>query len=98
MIPLAQMHRLRHVDTKQAEMLSYASATLGSGNLREAVKLPQGEDPNEWIAVNGTYTSVDNQESLWGGVVFRFLWVIGVGVFFCLVANGTDGEEIGGAG
>lgn len=57
------MHRLRHVDTKQTELLRYASATLGSGNLREAVKLPQGEDPNEWIAVNGTYTSVDNEES-----------------------------------
>ncbi|VDK65174.1 unnamed protein product [Onchocerca ochengi] len=46
------MHRLRHVDVKQTELLRYASATLGSGNLREAVKLPQGEDPNEWIAVN----------------------------------------------
>ncbi|VDN84955.1 unnamed protein product [Brugia pahangi] len=45
------MHRLRHVD-KQNELLRYASATLGSGDLREAVKLPQGEDPNEWIAVN----------------------------------------------
>lgn len=55
------MHRLRHVDTKQTELLRYASATLGSGNLREAVKLPQGEDPNEWIAVNGAYTFVDNQ-------------------------------------
>ena len=26
--------------------------TLGSGNLREAVQLPEGEDINEWIAVN----------------------------------------------
>ncbi|OZC11063.1 Ser/Thr phosphatase family protein [Onchocerca flexuosa] len=51
-LTLARMHRLRHVDAKQAELLRYASATLGSGNLREAVKLPQGEDPNEWIAVN----------------------------------------------
>ncbi|VDM17229.1 unnamed protein product [Wuchereria bancrofti] len=59
---LALMHRLRHVDNKQNELLKYASATLGSGDLREAVKLPQGEDPNEWIAVNGTCASVDNQE------------------------------------
>jgi len=27
-------------------------ATLGLGNMREAVKLPEGEDINEWFAVN----------------------------------------------
>ena len=27
-------------------------ATLGSGNLREAVRLPPGEDLNEWLALN----------------------------------------------
>lgn len=42
------------LDTKQSELMRYASATLGSSNLREAVKLPHGEDPNEWIAVNST--------------------------------------------
>ncbi|CAJ0567436.1 unnamed protein product, partial [Mesorhabditis spiculigera] len=26
--------------------------TLGSGNLRDAVRLPKGEDINEWLAVN----------------------------------------------
>jgi MOB kinase activator 1 len=30
----------------------YAEATLGSGSLREAVKLPEGEDLDEWIAVH----------------------------------------------
>jgi hypothetical protein len=25
---------------------------LGRGNIREAVNLPEGEDPNEWIAAN----------------------------------------------
>lgn len=30
----------------------YADATLGSGNLRQAVKLPEGEDLSEWLAVN----------------------------------------------
>lgn len=30
-----------------------ASATSGSDKLREVVRLPQGEDRNEWIAVNG---------------------------------------------
>ena len=29
-----------------------AAVTLGSGNLRLAVVLPEGEDLNEWIAVN----------------------------------------------
>ncbi|MFH4983348.1 hypothetical protein AB6A40_010057 [Gnathostoma spinigerum] len=44
--------RRKLFDSKQSELLRYAAATLGSGNLREAVKLPQGEDPHEWIAVN----------------------------------------------
>lgn len=30
----------------------YAEATLGSGNLRLAVILPEGEDLSEWLAVN----------------------------------------------
>jgi MOB kinase activator 1 len=30
----------------------HIDATLGSGNLREAVLLPPGEDLNEWLAVN----------------------------------------------
>ncbi len=38
--------------TNQYELKKYADATLGSGNLRLAVKLPQGEDLNEWVAVN----------------------------------------------
>jgi hypothetical protein len=30
----------------------YANATLGSGNLRDVVKLPHGVDRNEWLAAN----------------------------------------------
>lgn len=30
----------------------YAEATLGGGSLRKAVKLPEGEDEDEWLAVN----------------------------------------------
>lgn len=30
----------------------YAEATLGGGSLRKVVKLPEGEDENEWLAVN----------------------------------------------
>ena len=32
--------------------MRYASATLGSGNIKQAVALPEGEDLNEWVAVN----------------------------------------------
>lgn len=34
------------------ELLKPAEATLGSGNLWTAVMLPEGEDLNEWVAVN----------------------------------------------
>ena len=30
----------------------HIEATLGQGNIREAVRLPPGEDLNEWLAVN----------------------------------------------
>jgi len=35
--------------------MKHAAATLGSGNLRLAVMLPEGEDPNEWVAVNSKH-------------------------------------------
>ncbi|KAE8670868.1 MOB kinase activator-like 1A [Hibiscus syriacus] len=35
-----------------AQLKKHIDATLGSGNLREAVRLPPGEDFNEWLAVN----------------------------------------------
>ena len=34
------------------QLRKHIDATLGSGNLREAVSLPPGEDLNEWLAVN----------------------------------------------
>ncbi|KAM1809812.1 hypothetical protein ACFX15_026074 [Malus domestica] len=45
-------------------------ATLGSGNLREAVRLPPGEDINEWLAVN----TVDffNQVNILYGTLTEF--------------------------
>ena len=30
----------------------HIDATLGQGNIKEAVRLPPGEDLNEWLAVN----------------------------------------------
>jgi len=38
--------------------MKHAAATLGSGNLRLAVLLPEGEDLNEWVAVNSKYQCV----------------------------------------
>eukprot|EP00850_Spirogloea_muscicola_P012471 SM000080S22986 [mRNA] locus=s80:602218:603566:- [translate_table: standard] len=35
-----------------SSLRKHIDATLGSGNLREAVRLPPGEDFNEWLAVN----------------------------------------------
>jgi len=56
--------------TKQYQLKKYAEATLGSGNLRQAVILPEGEDLNEWLAVN----TVDffNQINMLYGTVTEF--------------------------
>ena len=37
------------------QLRQFAEATLGSGSLRKAVKLPDGEDLSEWLAVNGEW-------------------------------------------
>ena len=39
--------------TQSYQLKQFAEATLGSGSLRKVVKLPEGEDRDEWIAVNG---------------------------------------------
>ena len=38
--------------TSSYQLRQFAEATLGSGSLRKAVKLPEGEDLSEWLAVN----------------------------------------------
>lgn len=79
--------------TKSEELLQQAQATLGSGDLREAVKVPQGEDENSWLAVNCVdffnmtnllYGSVvefcTNQTcpSMTAGAQVEYLWADGV--------------------
>uniref|UniRef100_A0A0D3FKP0 MOB kinase activator-like 1A n=3 Tax=Oryza TaxID=4527 RepID=A0A0D3FKP0_9ORYZ len=56
--------------SKGAQLRKHIDATLGSGNLREAVRLPPGEDINEWLAVN----TVDffNQVNLLYGTLAEF--------------------------
>lgn len=39
-----------HVQGHQLQ--GYIQRTIGAGNMYEAVKLPPGEDINEWMAVN----------------------------------------------
>lgn len=46
--------------THQYDLMKHAAATLGSGNLRLAVMLPEGEDLNEWVAVNSKFNARQN--------------------------------------
>lgn len=48
--------------TSSYQLRQFAEATLGSGSLRTAVKLPEGEDLSEWLAVNGQSTNYMRRE------------------------------------
>ena len=56
--------------TKQYQLRKYAEATLGGGSLRKIVKLPEGEDENEWLAVN--MVDFYNQINLLYGAITEF--------------------------
>uniref|UniRef100_A0A0N5A3G6 MOB kinase activator-like 1 n=1 Tax=Parastrongyloides trichosuri TaxID=131310 RepID=A0A0N5A3G6_PARTI len=43
---------LRSESSSEVEFLENSVPTLGSGSIKDAIKLPMGEDVNEWIAVN----------------------------------------------
>ncbi|CAG8671796.1 7222_t:CDS:2 [Dentiscutata erythropus] len=53
--------------TKQHQLQKYAEATLGSGNLKLAVVLPEGENLDEWLAVN-TYDFFNQVNMLYGTI------------------------------
>ena len=60
--------------TSNYQLRQFAEATLGSGSLRKACKLPEGEDVNEWLAVNGEYSSfISNLDVLGSGMVGKRL-------------------------
>jgi len=42
----------RHGTEKRQTLSNLTKRTLGSGNLRAAVRVPQGEERNEWLAAN----------------------------------------------
>jgi len=48
----ARQRTLRGAPGNGLALRQYAEATLGGGSLRKAVKLPEGEDEDEWLAVN----------------------------------------------
>ncbi|KAL2193483.1 Mob1/phocein [Corynascus similis CBS 632.67] len=52
------------------QLRQYAEATLGGGSLRKVVKLPEGEDENEWLAVN--MVDFYNQINLLYGAITEF--------------------------
>ncbi|RMD39656.1 hypothetical protein DV735_g5470, partial [Chaetothyriales sp. CBS 134920] len=56
--------------TTSYQLRQFAEATLGSGSLRKAVKLPEGEDVNEWLAVN--VVDFYNQINLLYGSITEF--------------------------
>uniref|UniRef100_A0A7S1T1B8 Uncharacterized protein n=1 Tax=Tetraselmis chuii TaxID=63592 RepID=A0A7S1T1B8_9CHLO len=83
------------VGSKGAALKRHIDATLGSGNLQEAVRLPLGEDINEWLAVNtvdffnainvlyGTleeYCTPESCPTMSAGTKYEYLWADGVKV------------------
>lgn len=56
--------------TTSYQLRQYAEATLGGGSLRKIVKLPEGEDENEWFAVN--MVDFYNQINLLYGAITEF--------------------------
>jgi len=83
----------KHTNQKRAALHEYSTATLGAGNMHEAVKLPKGEDSLEWLAVNvvdffneisllyGIITDYCTEEScplMSAGAKYEYLWMDGV--------------------
>ncbi|GJJ07599.1 hypothetical protein Clacol_001802 [Clathrus columnatus] len=63
--------------TKQYQLRKYAEATLGSGNLRLAVQLPEGEDLNEWLAVH-KFCTREECPIMSAGPRYEYLWEDGI--------------------
>ncbi|KAK5175043.1 Mitotic exit network component [Saxophila tyrrhenica] len=56
--------------TNSWQLKQFAEATLGSGSLRKVVQLPEGEDRDEWLAVN--VVDFYNQINLLYGAITEF--------------------------
>eukprot|EP00271_Cylindrocystis_brebissonii_P013293 TRINITY_DN33016_c0_g1_i1.p1 TRINITY_DN33016_c0_g1~~TRINITY_DN33016_c0_g1_i1.p1 ORF type:complete len:213 (-),score=36.42 TRINITY_DN33016_c0_g1_i1:154-792(-) len=81
--------------SKGVQLRKHIDATLGSGNLREAVRLPPGEDLGEWLAVNtvdfynqvnllyGTlceYCTNESCPTMSAGPKYEYRWADGVSI------------------
>lgn len=88
-----QTLKLNHKNAKRENLHDLTMRTLGSGHMRSTVALPQGEELQEWIAVN--VVDFFNEVSLIWGIVletdlppykagegfpvgFEYLWADGV--------------------
>lgn len=60
----------QHKRRGQSRLHEHSYATLGAGNIRVAVKLPRGEDINEWLATN--VIDFYNQISIMYGILSDF--------------------------
>ncbi|KAK4636103.1 putative maintenance of ploidy protein mob1 [Fulvia fulva] len=60
----------RQKGTNSWQLKQFAEATLGSGSLRKVVQLPEGEDRDEWLAVN--VVDFYNQINLLYGAITEF--------------------------
>ncbi|KAL2458802.1 MOB kinase activator-like 1B [Forsythia ovata] len=59
------------------QLQKHIDATLGSGNLREAVRrLPPGEDLNEWLAVNIAALLNHTQFMVYAQISKKLAWII----------------------
>lgn len=94
-----------HGTSKRGTLSQKAKFTLGQGNLREAVKLPENEDLNEWLAAN--IVDFFNEVSLLYGLCaddaskytkpgegfppgFQYLWMDGVRITKPLQVSGPE--------
>ncbi|GAM84630.1 hypothetical protein ANO11243_026270 [Dothideomycetidae sp. 11243] len=59
-----------HKGSNAWQLKQFADATLGNGSLKKVVKLPEGEDRDEWLAVN--IVDFYNQINLLYGAITEF--------------------------
>lgn len=55
-----------HKGSNAWQLKQFAEATLGNGSLKKVVKLPEGEDKDEWLAVNSK--QVQDPDALENGI------------------------------
>ena len=83
--------------THQYELMKHAEATLGSGNLRLAVVLPDGEDQNEWVAVNSKYPAdsgiIDHIEYMKSPFKYLPYKMASASVWVCVLVSKKSNQE-----